>query len=324
MHDVADALAALPDGTLVARVVELHGFGSRHGGEAAAVAPDGRVVAGRLLAGLVDGALADRGGAPGVVDVAVTDPDAEAAGMACGGRARLVLHPVEGLDRSVWDALADRRPVVVAVDLDDGAAVRAVVDGQAPTGSLGREADAAVDRAAARLLRAGRSSTEVLDLPTGAVLVEALLPAPTVRIVGRAAVGDALAAQAELLGWRAETVDGPGAAATAGAASASHDALVVLSHDPAVDTPALAAALAHGRGYVGALGSRGTQAARRERLAELGVAAERIATVHGPVGLDLGSRTPAETAVAIVAEIIAFRAGRDARSLADGDGPING
>lgn len=318
MHDVADSLDQLPDGSSVVRVVELSGFGSRHAGEAVALSPQGDVVAGRLLAGLVDGDLRGRVGAPGTFTTSVTDPDAEAAGMACGGQARLLLQGVESIASEAWAALQARRPVVLATALTT-TATRCVVDGTAPMGSTGLD-DAAVDTVAQRLLRSGRSTAEEIE----GVLVESFLPTTTVRIVGRAAVGDALVAQAELLGWRAEVVDGAEAGADAGRAQASHDALVVLSHDEAVDTPSLAAALEHGRGYIGALGSRGTQAARRARLSDLGVPADRIATIHGPVGLDLGSRTPEETAVAIVAEIITHRSGRDATSLAAGRGPING
>ena len=102
------------------------------------------------------------------------------------------------------------------------------------------------------------------------------------------------------------------------------DALVVLSHDPAVDTPALAAALRSGEPYVGALGSRHTQSARRQRLAAIGVPDAACDRIHGPVGLDLGARTPEEVALAVCAEILAHRSGRDAASLRAGTGPING
>ncbi len=320
VYDVADALDRLPDGTVVARVVELRGFGSRHAGEAVALGPDGTVVAGRVLAGLVDdtlGAHLAEGAGVGTVDVDITDPDAADAGLACGGHARLLLQPLSSIDRRGWEALAARRPVVIASDLDTGS-TRVVTDDGVVAGSV--TDDDAVDATAARLLRGGRPALEVDE----AMMIESFLPPTTVRIVGHAVVGEALAAQAALLGWSPETVDGPADAVTAAQAQSSHDALVVLSHDEAVDTPALAAALRHGRGYVGALGSRGTQAARRERLAAQGFGPEQLARIHGPVGLDLGARTPAETAVAIVAEIIAHRSGRSAASLQSTAGPING
>ena len=87
---------------------------------------------------------------------------------------------------------------------------------------------------------------------------------------------------------------------------------------------ALPDGLRRGRGFVGALGSRHTQAARRERLLAAGLADADLAALHGPVGLDLGARTPAETAVSVVAQVIATRAGRSAVPLATSPGRIGG
>ena len=86
--------------------------------------------------------------------------------------------------------------------------------------------------------------------------------------------------------------------------------VVVLSHDPKLDDPALEIALRSSARYVGAIGSRKTQSARRKRLAEAGLTQQQIARLHGPVGLDLGGRAPAETALAIMAEITAVRYGK--------------
>ncbi len=317
MYDVADALDRLPDGARLVRVLHLHGFGSRHAGEAAAIDADGRVIAGRILAGLVDDALTDAPASPSVIGVDVTDPEAESAGMACGGHAELFVQPVDTIDQLAWRSLRQRRPVVVVTDVATGAT--RVVSDHDLAGTTGND-DLLADQRSRALLRSGRSTLEVEHQ----LMIESFLPPTTVRIVGHAGVGVALAAQADLLGWHHQTVDGTDDAVAAAEAQLSHDALVILSHDEAVDTPCLAAALAHGRGYIGALGSRGTQAARRERLVDVGFDATQLDTIHGPVGLDLGSRTPAETAVAIVAEIIAHRSGRQASSLAATDGPING
>jgi xanthine dehydrogenase accessory factor len=124
--------------------------------------------------------------------------------------------------------------------------------------------------------------------------------------------------------------------ATAGPAPASADlaalldwagatgALVVCSHDPHVDAPALAAGLRSGCAYVGAMGSRGTQSRRLERLRALGVAEEDLARIHRPIGLDLGGRRAPEVALSIVAEILASHHGRSGRSLSGTSGPIHG
>ena len=211
------------------------GFGSRHAGEAVALGPDGSVVAGRILGGLADAALGDhaRAGHEGVVEIDVSDPDAAAAGMACGGRARLLVQPVDSIAITGWRALGGRRPVVLATDLETGGHTSRHRR-RRTFGSVGRRRRQ-VDEVAVRLLRGGRSTLESVD----GLLVEAYLPPTTVRIVGHAGVGEALAAQAELLGWDHDTVDGTDDAVAAAEAQASHDALVVLSHDEAVDTPAL-------------------------------------------------------------------------------------
>ncbi|HUV11039.1 MAG TPA: XdhC family protein, partial [Acidimicrobiia bacterium] len=101
------------------------------------------------------------------------------------------------------------------------------------------------------------------------------------------------------------------------------DGVCVLTHDAKFDVPAIIAALATKVGYLGAMGSRRTHARRVERLREAGVTDAQLDRVMAPIGLDLGARTPEETAIAICAEIIARQTGRDAPSLRDGDGPIH-
>ncbi len=101
------------------------------------------------------------------------------------------------------------------------------------------------------------------------------------------------------------------------------DAICVLTHDHKFDVPAIISALDSDVGYLGAMGSRRTHAGRMERLVEEGVSDEQLARLHAPIGLDLGARTPEETAVSIVAEIIATRTGRAGASLAASDGPIH-
>jgi xanthine dehydrogenase accessory factor len=101
------------------------------------------------------------------------------------------------------------------------------------------------------------------------------------------------------------------------------DVVLVFTHDPKFDEPALIAALASGAGYIGALGSRRTQAQRAARLRETGVSEEDLNRIHAPCGLDLGARTPAETAVSILAEVIAQRTGRSAESLQRTTGAIH-
>jgi xanthine dehydrogenase accessory factor len=113
--------------------------------------------------------------------------------------------------------------------------------------------------------------------------------------------------------------------ARVGGALGPRDAVCVLTHDHKFDVPAIEAALRTSVGYLGAMGSRSTHAERLERLREAGVTEEGIGRVMAPVGLDIGARTPEETAVSICAEIIALRTGRapDVRQLREASGPIH-
>jgi xanthine dehydrogenase accessory factor len=100
-------------------------------------------------------------------------------------------------------------------------------------------------------------------------------------------------------------------------------AVVVLTHEERLDVPALTAALPSEAFYVGAIGSRRTQEKRRDRLLEAGLGEEELERLAGPAGLDLGAHTPAETAVSILAEVLAVRAGRSGGRLAERSGPIH-
>jgi xanthine dehydrogenase accessory factor len=103
----------------------------------------------------------------------------------------------------------------------------------------------------------------------------------------------------------------------------SRDAVCILTHDPKFDVPAVQGALATRVGYIGVMGSRKTHAKRMERLTAVGVTSEDSERLMSPIGLDLGARTPEETAVSICAEIIARRTGRHVPSLRDSSGDIH-
>jgi xanthine dehydrogenase accessory factor len=144
-------------------------------------------------------------------------------------------------------------------------------------------------------------------------------------VVGEGVVTDALASMAELLGWTTEVEDTP---REVEAAIARADAVVVTSHHADVDGPAIAAALAHratGRpAYIGAMGSRRTQARRREWLLAHGIDETALDAVHGPAGLDIGADTPVEIALSILAEVVATTRGAAAAgSLSERSGPIH-
>jgi xanthine/CO dehydrogenase XdhC/CoxF family maturation factor len=140
-----------------------------------------------------------------------------------------------------------------------------------------------------------------------------------VLIVGDGPVADALVPMVSALGWS------PSVSISDPSVSASVDALVVTSHHEDVDGPAIKAALAAGTPYVGAMGSRRTQARRREWLLANGVPSDALSALHAPIGLDIGADEPGEIAVSILAEIVAVRRGRVAAvaSIADRDGAIH-
>jgi xanthine dehydrogenase accessory factor len=184
------------------------------------------------------------------------------------------------------------------------------------------------------LLRDGHS--RVLEHKGEKVFAEVFGPPPRVVVVGAVDTAEALCRAAKALGWRTAVADARARFATPERLPSADelvvgwpddayaelglgygDAVVVLTHDEKFDVPAIAGALAADVSYVGALGSRRAQEARRERLREAGVADEDLARIHGPCGLDVGAESPAETAVSILAEILAVRAGREGGHLRD-------
>ena len=178
--------------------------------------------------------------------------------------------------------------------------------------------------------------------PAGEALELVSRPAPRLVVVGAIDTAEAVCRGARDLGWHTIVVDPraryatparvPSAdelvvewpdAALARLAPDEATAVVVLAHEERIDVPALLTALASAAFFVGAIGSSRTQARRRELLLDAGVAPDDVDRIRGPVGLDLGAETPAETAVAILAEILSVRSGRGGGPLRDRAGRIH-
>ena len=176
------------------------------------------------------------------------------------------------------------------------------------------------------------------------LFVESFAPQPRMLIFGAVDFTAALARVAKVLGYKVVVCDARRVFATRkrfpmadeirvewpddvfdayGPKLRPVDAVCVLTHDTKFDIPAVVRALRTNVGYIGVMGSRRTHAKRIERLREAGVGDEGLARLMAPIGLDIGGRTPEETAVSVVAEIVAVRAGRAAPSLRDSDGPIH-
>jgi xanthine dehydrogenase accessory factor len=308
----------------LARTVSVAGMSSRWTGETMAVAgPDscGTLLAGAATARLrPDLAAIEAGGAAALVRVVVPDAEAGAAGLACGGTAQIFAQAAIDLPADAWAGFAARRPICLVTDLDGSEVGRTTWFGPAAP---------ATERHTEELGRwfgRGATATDVIAGPNGASrLVSAFWPTTRVLVVGDGLLADAIVAQSELLGWTASATVDRDRAVAAISELTSADALVVLTHDRHVDGPVLQTALTGEAraGYVGALGSRRTQAARAGWLADRGVGADLAAAIHGPAGLDIGARTPAEIAVAITAEILATRSGGTGSGLRTRSGPIH-
>jgi xanthine dehydrogenase accessory factor len=163
-----------------------------------------------------------------------------------------------------------------------------------------------------------------VETDAGTALIEAWVPSPRLVVVGSGEVVAAIDAQAGLLGWETRSTDTTRDVEELLEWAGSTGALIVLSHDPHVDVPVLKAGLRRPTPYVGAMGSRGTQSRRLQRLEADGVGPEDLNRIHRPIGLNLGGRRAAEVALAIVAEILACHCGRDARPLSATTGSIHG
>lgn len=223
--------------------------------------------------------------------------------------------------------------------------------GKPVLGALGNaELDRVVARDAEGELASGLTSTRHYGINGEArqegvsVFIESFSPPPRMVIFGAVDFTAALVRAGKLLGYRVTVCDARPVFATHqrfpladevvndwpdryleahGQDLGPADAVCVLTHDPKFDVPAIRAAVATRVGYLGAMGSRKTHGTRSERLREAGLNDGDIARVMAPIGIDIGARTPEETAVSIVAEIIALRTGRAVASLRDGDGPIH-
>jgi xanthine dehydrogenase accessory factor len=313
----------------VVRVLERHGFGTVATGQFLAGTADGDR-AGALFEGTMDTValplLSSAVSTPGTAKGHVTELDAVDAGLACAGGAQLLGHPLPAQAAAVLGtALTDGVPAALASPVDGSAVLVAAGPGLTEViGTLGNpDADQVVLTRLRELARIGATATEQVDAGGIPVLIDVWVPVTTMLIVGRGVIGAALAAQCRLLGWAVRTETELDAAVAAVKDFTAADVMILLDHSPAFDA-VLVELLRSGRGFCGALGSRHTQAARRARLEAAGITKAEFARLHGPVGLDLGAAAPAETAVSVVAEVLAVRRGRSGGPLAAAVGRIGG
>jgi xanthine dehydrogenase accessory factor len=320
--------AARGEGASVVRVRAAQGLGARWPGQFAIVTAEGRI-SGSVLGGSLDDRLSTavpslRQSWPtervaGLLDFELDRDDAERAGLPCAGRASVLVQPVAAIPDQTWADVSARRPTALLTWLDDPDAPTT----SRPTGACEPEDDGSPEAVADRLMGRAEPADCVVETARGRVLVSVLVPSPRLVVVGSGGLADALDPQLMLLGWSTTRATTAGEGVAAVRALGPGDGVLVIDHRGEVDAPILAEALEAGVGYVAALGSRRTQEARRTRLRDLGLRAELIGRLRGPAGLDIGSRTPAEIAVAIVAEMLAVRAEAAGGALRDGSGSIN-
>jgi xanthine dehydrogenase accessory factor len=318
-------------------------------------------IEGSVTGGCVEGALVEEagrlldGGEPHVVTYGISDEEAAGVGLMCGGTVRLFVHEegeeaLEALD-AVARAREAGRPAALATLLDgDGAGAKLAILDDGVIGGLGvtelldrsveRDARGQLDEGLSRVRRYGAGG-EVMGSDL-AVYIQAFETRPRMVIFGAIDFSAEMAKLASEAGYevticdaREPFIDSPRFSQVAdvvvdwpdrhmeGQELGPRDVVLVFTHDAKFDEPALISALATGAGYVGALGSRRTQERRVERLREAGLDEDAIARIHAPCGLDVGARTPIETAVSILAEVIAVRAGRSGESLRETSGPIH-
>jgi xanthine dehydrogenase accessory factor len=363
MHDVIDDVerwAAAGERFALATVVGTWRSAPRQPGAAMAMADDGEPV-GSVSGGCVEGAVYELSqdvlatGEPVFQRYGVSDDDAFAVGLTCGGIIDIFVEAVDATTfpeiLSVVSSVREHEPVAVATVIDGPGNIGAhlAVWNDRSTGGLGSaRLDAAVtddvrgmlDHGATGVLRIGPDGERRQDELS--VFVQSFAPAPQMLVFGAIDFAAAVARVGKFLGYRVTVCDARGVFATRKRFPDADEVVVewphrfleranvdartvicVLTHDPKFDVPLLEAALKTDAAYIGAMGSRRTHDDRLARLRDEGVSETSLARIASPIGLDIGARTPEETAVSIAAEIVALRWGGTGQRLAGTDGPIH-
>lgn len=320
----------------IATVIQTWGSSPRGVGAMMGITAKGKMT-GSVSGGCVEGAVVEVGmqvtqtRKPQLLHFGVADETAWGVGLACGGTIEVF---VQSLDAQIFEQLS------AAIDAEQPAANVTVIrgpddllgyglvwaDGQDFSHVLDGELREEAIQAARSSLADGQSRRYALSGGQVEVFIDVILPSPTIIIIGGVHISIALAKLAKVLGYRTVIVDPrrafgsperfshadrliqawPDEALESLQLSRS-SAVVVLTHDQKLDDPALINALSGPAYYVGALGSKTTQAKRRARLVEAGLSEAQLNRLHGPIGLDIGARNPEEIALSILAEVVAAR-----------------
>jgi xanthine dehydrogenase accessory factor len=346
MQDVLTELALWRergDRIALATVIGVQRSAPRPPGAKMAVNSRGEI-AGSVSGGCVEGAVAEiadgvlKGDPPQLLHFGIADSDAWDVGLPCGGEIDVWVQAYEP-SRFEEEARTGGRAAEVTVleGAAPGAKLLVLADG-ARTGSLGSpELDDEAARMATELLWAETSERR------DGLFIDVVGPPPRLIVFGAVDIAASLCSLARAAGWRPYVIDPRARFATAERFPDAEEviaawpeqavaqlggvdpatSIVVLTHDPKLDDAALVLALDSPARFVGAMGSRRAQAKRRERLLELGRSEDELERISAPVGLDLGAVSREETALSILAEIVAARHGRDGGRLAESKGRIH-
>lgn len=365
MRDILDPITKWWDANEtfgLATVVQTFSSAPREPGAAMAVSAAGEVV-GSVSGGCVEGAVYElatevtASGRPVLRRYGISDNDAFAVGLTCGGIIDIFVEPASRERFTALNEIAEAvrtgTPVAVATIIEGPGEVgfrRIIWEGERSDGTLGAgdRLDQAVDDDARGMLAQGLTGVRRYG-PDGerrrdelAVFVQSFAPAPRMLVFGAIDFAAAVAKAGKFLGYRVTVCDARPVFATASRfpdadevvtdwphrylARISTDertVICVLTHDPKFDVPLLEVALRLPAAYIGAMGSRRTHEDRLARLRDAGLTESELARLRSPIGLDLGARTPEETAIAIAAELIQLRWGGSGRPLTATTGRIH-
>jgi xanthine dehydrogenase accessory factor len=325
----------------IATVIETWGSAPRREGAKMALTPGGNI-SGSVSGGCVEGAVFEAGtgvlksGQPELLHFGVADDTAWEVGLACGGKIEVFVEPLDpALYATVHAAILNEQPVAtvtIVKGLQEQLGRKMVLHNGNQSGSLGGEYDDEALTIAKDALASGKSkraSLSASETESVEVFIDVILPSPTLIVVGGVHIAVALTALAKTLGYYTIVID-PRRAFGSKERFPNVDKLIkawpdktlsdiditrstaiaALTHDPKLDDPALQIALRSDAFYIGALGSNSTQSRRRKRLLEAGLTEEMLDRLHGPIGINLGGRTPEEIALSVMAEVVAARHNR--------------
>lgn len=317
----------------LATVIKTWGSSPRGNGAKMAFTPNGDI-SGSVSGGCVESAVFEAGietlknNQPKLLHFGVSNESAWDVGLACGGNIDVFVQPLDWQMFQALETILKENKKAALVTVVRGPAeilgheLLLDADGQRITGSIDKALDGSIAILAKEVLSHGASQSFEMN-PEVDVFIEAILPPPTLVVVGGVHIAIALMALAKTLGYRTILIDPRKAWGNAERfpnvdrliqawpdeafeqlSVNDSTGIVMLTHDPKLDDLALKVTLPSPAFYIGALGSKTTQATRRKSLLENGVSESQLSRLHGPIGLDIGAKTPEEIALAIMAEIV--------------------